>query len=195
MNEAFQPGAGAAVRFGRFDLRLHERRLLAGGLPVAIGSRTFDLLVALVERRERVVGTPELLDAVWPGLVVEDANVQVQVSLLRKVIGADAVATVARRGYRFVAPVAGDAPAAPRAPALAGPRNVTLALTSRPAPVRLALDDAAQQFLDRALREGELLFVLREPRPTPPQAFESLRTSGAAPGKVQGQTRWMEQAA
>ena len=90
-------------RFDRFELVPGERRLLDDGVAATIGARAFDLLVALVERRAMVVSKDELLDSVWPGLVVEEANVQVQVSQLRKVIGADKVATVPRRGYQFVA--------------------------------------------------------------------------------------------
>jgi adenylate cyclase len=55
----------------------------------------------LIERRDRVVTKNELLDLVWPGLVVEENNLQVQISALRKLLGQDAIATVAGRGYRF----------------------------------------------------------------------------------------------
>jgi adenylate cyclase len=72
---------------------------------VPLGARAFDLLVALIEHRDRVVPKRELLDLVWPGLVVEEANLQVQISMLRKQLGAQAIATVPGRGYRFVAPV------------------------------------------------------------------------------------------
>jgi adenylate cyclase len=61
--------------------------------------------VALIEQRDRVVPKRELLDLVWPGLVVEEANLQVQISTLRKQLGAQAIATVPGRGYRFVSPV------------------------------------------------------------------------------------------
>lgn len=94
--------------FGRFELRPAQRRLLADGSVATLGSRAYDVLVALIEHRSRVLTKDELLERVWPGLVVEEANVQVQVSVLRKVIGADAVATVQRRGYQFVAPVVCD---------------------------------------------------------------------------------------
>jgi DNA-binding winged helix-turn-helix (wHTH) protein len=104
-------------RFGRFELVPAQRRLLDDGVAATIGARAFDVLVALVERRATVVSKDELLDSVWPGLVVEEANVQVQVSQLRKVIGADAVATVPRRGYQFVASIECDeVPAAAEPP-------------------------------------------------------------------------------
>jgi len=90
-------------RFGSSELRPAERQLFIDGTPAALGARAFDLLLALIERHERVVDKSELLDAVWPGLVVEESNLQVQMSSLRKVLGRNAIATVHGRGYRFVA--------------------------------------------------------------------------------------------
>jgi DNA-binding winged helix-turn-helix (wHTH) protein len=92
-----------ALQFGRFELQADHRVLLQDGEAIALGARPFDLLVALVERRERVVTKAELLDLVWPGLVVEENNLQVQVSLLRKLLGTQAIATIPGRGYRFTA--------------------------------------------------------------------------------------------
>ena len=103
--------AGAPHRFGCFELRPAQRQLLADGQPAALGARAFDLLLALVERRERVVPKTELLDLVWPGVVVEENNLQVQVSSLRKLLGADAIATIPGRGYRFTVASDADAPA------------------------------------------------------------------------------------
>lgn len=88
-------------RFGRFEILLAERRLQADGQPIALGSRAFDLLAALVARRDRVVPKEELITVVWPGLVVEDNNLQVQISALRKVLGTSSIATVPGRGYQF----------------------------------------------------------------------------------------------
>lgn len=96
-------------RFGEFELRPAERALLRGGSRVELGSRAFDVLVALVGRRERVVTKNELLDLVWPGLVVEENNLQVQVRALRRVLGQEAIATVPGRGYQFVLAEPGDA--------------------------------------------------------------------------------------
>jgi DNA-binding winged helix-turn-helix (wHTH) protein len=98
----------AAIRFGRFEARPAERRLLVDGRPATLGARAWDLLQALIERRDRVVGKSELLDLVWPGLVVEEGNLHVQTSTLRKVLGDGVIATVPGRGYRFVAPLDGD---------------------------------------------------------------------------------------
>ena len=104
-----------------FEVRAAERRLLAHGEPVLLGGRAFDLLLVLIELRDRVVGKEELLARVWPGVVVEDNNLSVQISSLRKVLGTDAIVTVAGRGYRFTLPLLDDvaasvAPAEPSPP-------------------------------------------------------------------------------
>ncbi len=81
---------------------------------MTLGSRAFDLLVALAERPGELIAKDELLATVWPGVVVEENNLQVQVSTLRKILGPDALATIPGRGYRFRLPVTdADAPAAP----------------------------------------------------------------------------------
>ena len=95
-------------QFGSVEVRADERVLLVDGQRSPIGARAFDLLLALIERRERVVSKDELLDVVWPGLVVEENNLQTQVSTLRKILGRQAIATVAGRGYRFTLPSAED---------------------------------------------------------------------------------------
>jgi DNA-binding winged helix-turn-helix (wHTH) protein len=91
-------------RFAQCEVRPAERQLLVDGAVAALGGRAFDLLVTLIERRDRVVGKSELFEAVWPG-VVEENNLQVQVSSLRKLLGPGAIMTVAGRGYQFVAPL------------------------------------------------------------------------------------------
>ena len=88
-------------RFGRFELNPATRQLLVDKQPVLLGARALDVLLALIERRDRLVTKNELLDLVWPGLVVEENNLQVQISALRKLLGQDAIATVPGRGYRF----------------------------------------------------------------------------------------------
>jgi len=93
------------------EIRSSDRRLLVDGQPAAVGARAFDLLQVLFERRDRVVSKDELLDLVWPGVVVEENNLQVHVSALRKLLGRDAIATIPGRGYRYtVADAAEDGP-------------------------------------------------------------------------------------
>ncbi|HLN07869.1 MAG TPA: winged helix-turn-helix domain-containing protein, partial [Xanthobacteraceae bacterium] len=116
----------ALVRFGRFELQPHRRELLADGVQVQLGSRAFDVLVALIEGRGELVTKDELLARVWSGMVVEDGNLQVQVSTLRKVFGEDRdfIRTIPGRGYRFVADIttvaASRDTAADEGPATAG---------------------------------------------------------------------------
>jgi predicted ATPase/DNA-binding winged helix-turn-helix (wHTH) protein len=103
---ASPPGHAAPLRFGpegRFELQAAERRLLIDGQSAALGARALDLLIALAAQPDQLVSKGELLDRVWPGLVVEEANLQMQVSNLRKLLGGDIIATVPGRGYRFVA--------------------------------------------------------------------------------------------
>jgi DNA-binding winged helix-turn-helix (wHTH) protein/tetratricopeptide (TPR) repeat protein len=94
-----------SLRFGSFTLLPGEQRLLRDGEEVALAARAFGVLCALAERSGQVVSKDELLSSVWRGRVVEEANLHVQVSLLRKAIGADAIATVSGEGYRFAWPV------------------------------------------------------------------------------------------
>jgi predicted ATPase/DNA-binding winged helix-turn-helix (wHTH) protein len=93
--------ASDALHFEGFSILPAERRLLVAGETVKIGARAFDLLLVLVAARDRVVGKGELLERVWPGLVVEENNLSVHVSQLRKLCGLHAIATVPGRGYQF----------------------------------------------------------------------------------------------
>jgi non-specific serine/threonine protein kinase len=71
------------------------------------------VLVALVERAGELVAKDELIERVWPDVVVEENNLQVQVSALRKALGAGAITTIAGRGYRFTLPLAAPGAAPP----------------------------------------------------------------------------------
>jgi predicted ATPase/DNA-binding winged helix-turn-helix (wHTH) protein len=95
--------ANAPLRFGRFEIRPAQRTLLVEGRPSEIGARAFDLLLVLAHRSHRTVGKQELLDLVWPGLVVAENNLATQIGNLRKLLGASAISTIPGRGYRFVA--------------------------------------------------------------------------------------------
>src|SRR4051812_39272309 len=93
--------ANAVYRFESFELRTRERCLLKDGVECTIGSRAFDVLVALLERRDRVVPRSELLDLAWPGLVVEENKLTVQISTLRKILGRHAISTPHIHRYKF----------------------------------------------------------------------------------------------
>lgn len=88
-------------RFGDFKLLPAERLLFRRGSEVALTARAFALLVVLVERAGQLLSRDELMQRVWVGVVVEDNNLAVQVAALRKVLGADAIITIAGCGYRF----------------------------------------------------------------------------------------------
>lgn len=92
------------LEFGPVQIRPSERVVLVHGQPVTLGARAFDVLLALAERHERVVSKNELLDLAWPGMVVEENNLSVQISALRKSLGAQVIATVTGRGYRMALP-------------------------------------------------------------------------------------------
>lgn len=100
------------ICFGTAELSLPEQQLRLAGVPVALGGRAFALLCVLIAQRHRVVSKNELLERVWAGLVVEENNLQVQISTLRRLLGAQVIATVPGRGYRFMAALAGEAAAA-----------------------------------------------------------------------------------
>ncbi len=108
-------------RFDDVEVFCRERRITVRGQPAPVGARAFDLLVTLIERADRVVGKEELMASVWPDVVVEEANIAVQVSALRKLLGAPALATVPGRGYRFARPLLEDGAAA--TPATQAPRE------------------------------------------------------------------------
>ena len=96
--------------FGPFQLDPPERLLLCEGHPVPMTPKAFDLLVVLVERGGHLVEKDELLKAVWHGSFVEEGNLPVTVSFLRKALNDDRglhkyIETVSKRGYRFVAEV------------------------------------------------------------------------------------------
>lgn len=96
--------ADAALEFGRFRVLSRQRKLLADGVPVELGTRAFDLLLALLEADGLLLTKEELVSRVWPHVVVSEENLKVQVSALRKVLGADrdVIHTEFGRGYRFI---------------------------------------------------------------------------------------------
>jgi DNA-binding winged helix-turn-helix (wHTH) protein len=103
--------ADRLLRFGRFEISPAERLVRVDRRPVALGARAFDLILTLARRRERVVAKQELLDQVWPGVVVEEHNIAAQISTLRKLLGAGAIATIPGRGYELTAAPTSTSPA------------------------------------------------------------------------------------
>src|SRR6266700_773548 len=127
---------GTAISFGPFRLLPTQRLLLEGDTPVRLGSRAFDVLVALVERAGEVVGKEELIARAWPQTFVEDANLKMQVSALRRALGDGQgghryLVTVPGRGYNFVARVLHEEPARAALP----PAGAAVAVHNLPLPM------------------------------------------------------------
>jgi len=117
--------ADALLFEGRF--RLEQRGLFrldqAGNAePVALGSRALDLLRLLVERQGELLAKDLIMETVWPGTAVEESNLSVQISALRRILDqgrrqGSCIQTIPNRGYRFVAPVRRSSLAGPDQPA------------------------------------------------------------------------------
>lgn len=113
------------VEFGKYCLRPAERLLLGPKGSVELSARSFDILTMLLEKPDTVIAKADLLDAVWPGLVVEENTLQVHVSALRKVLDAGMIMTVHGRGYKYTGPrpvavtSVADAPWTPAKPSIA----------------------------------------------------------------------------
>ena len=98
---------GKTVGFGQFLLDSERRELSREGVRVQLGSRAMDILCELASAEGNVVSKDELLERVWPGLSVEDSNIHVHISALRKALddganGQSFVVTVPGRGYRLI---------------------------------------------------------------------------------------------
>jgi predicted ATPase/DNA-binding winged helix-turn-helix (wHTH) protein len=105
-----RPDCDEPLAFGPFRLDIPGRLLQRDGVDVKIGSRSLDLLIALVERAGDVLSRRELMAHAWAGLVVDEANLRVNISNLRKCLGdgedgARYVVNLPGRGYSFVAPL------------------------------------------------------------------------------------------
>ena len=97
----------AMLEFGRFRVLLRQRLLVADGVSIELGTRAFDLLVVLLEADGSLVTKDELMSRVWPGIIVAEENLKVQIAALRKALGEDRdlIRTEFGRGYRFTAAV------------------------------------------------------------------------------------------
>jgi DNA-binding winged helix-turn-helix (wHTH) protein len=126
-----------AFAFGPYRLLAAKRLLLDNDKPVRLGSRAFDILTALVERAGDVVSKEQLIVRAWPATYVEEANLKIQVSALRRALGDGQgdnryIVTVVGRGYNFVAPIRKEEPSRaplPQTIAAAAPNNLPLAMT------------------------------------------------------------------
>jgi len=126
-----------AISFGPYRLLAAQRLLLERDKPVRLGGRAFDILAALVERAGELVGKEELIARAWPKTYVEESNLKIQVSALRRALGDGQggnryVITVPGRGYNFVAPVRREEPSQAAPPPTVAPtvtHNLPFAVT------------------------------------------------------------------
>lgn len=102
--EATRDGLDGSIRFGRFCAIPHSRQLLMDGRPQEIGGRAFDLLMVLLKSNGGIVSKDEILNEVWPSMVVEECNLRFQIKSLRRALGThgDMIKTIVRRGYMLI---------------------------------------------------------------------------------------------
>jgi DNA-binding winged helix-turn-helix (wHTH) protein/tetratricopeptide (TPR) repeat protein len=104
------PETKVLYEFGRFRCDPREHLLLCEGKPVSLSPKSFDILLALIQNNGRLVTKDELMHQVWPDSFVEEGNLTVNISALRRALGAlpqgqQYIETVPKKGYRFVAAV------------------------------------------------------------------------------------------
>ena len=171
------------VDFGRFRLLPERRELRADGLQIELGGRAFDILMILIEARGALVTKDELLSRVWPHTVVEENNLVVQISTLRRALGRDRdlIRTVSGRGYLFVGEIrtsvtagAGGTPIDQGA-TMAGAQAAPSSNASFPAPVSglIARETAAEWISDVPAETVGITDAA--PASRPPSAFGSAR--------------------
>ena len=136
-------------QFERFEISADSRQLLLDGVVQSVGARAFDMLLCLVEHSNRVVSKDELLDLIWPGLVVTENNLSVHVSTLRKLLGVQAVLNVPGRGYQFALAV--QELAAPPTPSATLPSTTMLRGTAE-----VHVGDRRQKRWGEALHNAEI---------------------------------------
>jgi predicted ATPase/DNA-binding winged helix-turn-helix (wHTH) protein len=167
-----------AFSFGPFSLFPGLRILRKDGTVVPLGSRAFDMLVAMVQRNGTVLTTEELMAIAWPGVIVVESNVRVQVANLRRTLGCGRdgvryIANVAGRGYCFVEPVSridsvdhpsftsSEPDAAPPAAHVDGAKQTAGSLSTFPAPLEGAIGrDACIAELAQIVNERRLVTVV-----------------------------------
>ncbi len=103
-----QRSESGSYRFGQFDLFPSERILRGRGKAISVQPKIFDALLVLVRNAERLVRKEELMEALWPGTYVSEANLTNIVVALRKVLGRDSIETIPKHGYRFKLSIEGQ---------------------------------------------------------------------------------------
>lgn len=138
-----------SIRFGSFEVVPGARALVRNGLVVDIGSRAFDILMVLLEARGEIVCKDHLIREVWPTTTVVDSNLKVQLSLLRRILGADRwrIKTISGRGYLFVVEEAGDLGSPDWAP------SATSAASEGPLIIMIEAEPGTRELMAQAILE------------------------------------------
>ena len=160
--EAMPVESGEPLEFGRFRVLPRERQLLADGVPLDLGSRAFEILMVLLEAKGALVTKDQLFDRVWPGAVVEENNIQVHISSLRKALGEhrNLILTVPLRGYRFTAAVR----IAANETGADAPGGAAAAFPATPQELRSNLPATVSDFIGRETELEEVRRLLRQHR-------------------------------
>ncbi len=144
------------IRFGAFRLLPARRQLMRDGVPVHLGARALDLLLQLTAHAGVVVTKQALMKAVWPNRIVEENNLTVNMTALRRALGDQAdgqpmIQTVTGRGYVFVGTILSDAPAPTSRSAASAIPQITSRLIGR---------EAALEELKRLMRAHRIVTVV-----------------------------------
>ena len=153
-----------SYQLGPFRLDGEAQILFRGARPLALGERAVALLRVLVERAGAPVSKDALIEAAWPGVVVEESNLTVQVAALRRALGEEVggerwIETLQRRGYRYIGPVSAaeggsrvEPAATPASPAPALPERASVAVL----PFANLSGDQDQEYFADGMVEAQL---------------------------------------
>jgi TolB-like protein/Flp pilus assembly protein TadD len=191
----------SSFRFGPFQLEPNERLLLRSGRPVPLAPKLFETLLFLVQNAGHLVEKQEVISAVWKDTFVEEGSLSHSVSVLRKLLGQSSsgtkyIDTVARHGYRFIAPVNSGKPTIAKAAKARPPALRSLAVLPLVNLSRTAAQDYFADGMTEALITGLAQIVplrvisrtsvmrYRRPRKPLPQIAEELNVDGIVEGTV-----------
>jgi len=162
--------------FNNYALDCERRELRTGGAPVPVEPQVFDLLVYLIQNRDRVVSKDDLIASVWGGRVVSDSTVDSRINAARKAVGdsgreQNLIRTSARKGVRFVGKVEEDAQAAVAeggdAPGAQGGDSLPPLISDRPSIAVLRFEnlseDRALELIATGLTEDIIALLARVP--------------------------------
>jgi TolB-like protein/Tfp pilus assembly protein PilF len=159
--------------FNGFRLEANQRRLLYQGQPVPLKGKILDLLLFLVEMRGQLVIKEDLMKEIWPDAIVEENNITVSMSILRKTLGEDRsrpqfIETIPRQGYRFIAEVTEISPQ--RAIKATGPISVDTLVENEPIdslavlPLQSPGNDPNVEYLSDGITDSIVNILSRIPR-------------------------------